>query len=174
MPIRSFAALSLLLAASSSPACSKDSAASDPTATSEAAPEPACPPLSVRLDGEPFTSFGSRYAFTKQGKRFSAIIVRWAEKPGVTCAEVVEPDFDVSASETYVTAGMGMIGFGSTLETVELRPLTADPTKPGDVAGVCIPETTFVAGSGPHKGKKVTIGGALEAPWCGVQPSSRP
>jgi len=169
-------ALALALVASST-ACSKASPASEEAGALEAQPggaTPVCPALAVTIDGKPFTSFGSKYAFTKQGKRISALIVRWAEGPGVTCDQVVDPAFDVAATETYITAGLGNVGFGQTLQPVELVQIGGDPTKVGDPVGVCIPETIFRPTSGPHAGKMVVVSGALVSPWCGAQPTSRP
>lgn len=134
--------------------------------------EVGCPPLSVTVDGKPFNGFASRYAFTKKGRRLSALIIRWSDAPGVSCDKVMEPDFAEGEEETYVSAGFGMVGFRNALVNAELNPIRVEPAKAGDAVSVCIPETKILPESGPYKGKVVVVKGMLESPWCGAKGSA--
>lgn len=160
-------------AAGSGSAAAAGSGSAAAAGSGSAAAPAACPPLKVTIDGVEVPGLVHGYAVTEKedGKSSEQVIIynhdkhtceQLASKSGIPIEEG-EVDVRANAGDT-TTVGVG----ASTQFGVDVKLVSAAPTKPGDVVTLCVPETT-VSGFGELKGKNIVVSGTFTGTYCGVR-----
>jgi hypothetical protein len=136
-----------------------------------APPEPACPPLTFTINGEPRTGFVHGLATRQESSADTAWQVEMYNHDAVTCEEVLSKSGrQVKEGELDVRAFSGQrywgVGYGShaQMATAPVELVGAPPEKPGDEVVLCAAEHAFTR----QDGTRVVIAGTFKGTYCGV------
>ena len=136
-----------------------------------------CPPLEVTIDGTKVEGLSHGLALDQEMSGEVIHVVEVFNHDQVTCEQVLSKAGRQTGPDEIAIRGSVGGSFGNGLGIDSTAQMGADVdvklagkagSKPGDTVTMCVAGHTLEPKVGAHKGKKVTIKGALSGTYCGV------
>lgn len=142
-----------------------------PASAAAARATPACPPLSVTVDGRPVALVKGMGASVREGKSEGLLISRFNHSR-MGCPAYLDPIHDRTPDELVISAYVGKLtnvrANGTNGVGAKATVITA-PKKIGDTVAICVPQAVQHAAEWNGRTVTVRIQGLISGIYCGRQ-----